>query len=43
MCVVSWRRADVVECLGLKPCLSLAGEINSLIEGKMSGLANRDD
>ena len=20
MSVVSWRRADVVECLGLKPC-----------------------
>ena len=36
MSVVSWRRADVVECLGLKPCWSFAGEINSLIEGKMS-------
>ena len=36
MFVVSWRRADVVECLGMKPCRSLAGEINSLIEGKMS-------
>ena len=34
MSVVSWSRADVVECL--KPCLSLAGERNSLIEGKMS-------
>ena len=34
MSVVSWRRADVVECL--KPCCSLDGEINSLIEGKMS-------
>ena len=36
MSVVSWRRIDVVECLGQKPCCSLAGEINSLIEGKMS-------
>ena len=36
MPVVSWRKADVVECLGLKLCLSLAGERNSLIEGKMS-------
>ena len=36
MCVVSWRRADVVKCLGLKPCSPLAGERNSLIEGKMS-------
>ena len=36
MSVVSWRKADVVECLGLKPCCSLAGERNSLIDGKMS-------
>ena len=36
MSVLSWRRADVVECMGLKPCCSLAGERNSLIEGKMS-------
>ena len=36
MSVVSWRRADVAECLGLKPCWSLAGERNSLVEGKMS-------
>ena len=36
MSVVSWRREDVVECLGLKQCLYLAGDINSLIEGKMS-------
>ena len=36
MSVVSWRRAYVVKCLRLKPCLSLAGEIKSLIEGKMS-------
>ena len=43
MCCELRERADVVECLGLKPCLSLAGEINSLIEDKMSGLANRDD
>ena len=28
--------ADVVECLGLKPCSSFAGEINLLIMGKMS-------
>ena len=34
------RRADVVECLGLKPCLSLAGDRNSLIEGKMSASRN---
>ena len=34
MSVVSWRRADVVEYL--KPCCSLAGERNSLIEGMMS-------
>ena len=34
--VVSWRKADVVDYLGLKPCCSLAGERNSLIEGKMS-------
>ena len=27
--------AYVVECLGLKSCGSLDGEINSLIEGKM--------
>ena len=30
MCVVNWKRADVVECMDLKPCLSLAGERNSL-------------
>ena len=36
MSVVNWSRADVVECLGLKPCSSLSGEKNSLIEGKMS-------
>ena len=35
MSVVSWRRADVVECLDLNPCYSLAGQRNSLIEGKM--------
>ena len=29
----------VVECPGLKPCLSGAGERNSLIKGKMSALA----
>ena len=38
MSVVSWTRADVVDCLGLKPCCSLAGERNSLIEGKISAL-----
>ena len=36
MSVLSWRRADVVECLGLKPCGALVGERTSLIEGKMS-------
>ena len=33
---VSWMRADVVECLGLKTCCSSAGGRNSLIEGKMA-------
>ena len=35
MFVVRWRRADVVECLGLKPYRSFADERNSLMEGKM--------
>ena len=34
--VVSWRRRYVVECLGLKPCWSLAVGRNSLLEGKKS-------
>ena len=36
MSIVRLKRAYVVECMGLKPCGSLAGEINSLIEGKRS-------
>ena len=36
MSVVSWRRADVVVCLGLELYLYLAGEINLLIVGKIS-------
>ena len=36
MSVVSWRRVDVVKCLGLKPCCYLAGARNPFIEGKMS-------
>ena len=32
MAVVSWRRADVAECLGL----ILVGDRNSLIEGTMN-------
>ena len=43
MSVVSWRRPDVVECLGLKLCLYFAGERNSLIEGKMSALRTLAD
>ena len=34
--VVSLKKENVVECLGLKPCCSLAAERNSLIVGKMS-------